>query len=68
MEISKTTTAIFYVSRFFGLAPYQIIRNAKGHIIDYSKGNTWYIYTILVIFAAGKVSIPRTKAVIFFLF
>ncbi|XP_055709075.1 gustatory receptor for sugar taste 43a [Phlebotomus papatasi] len=52
MEISKTTTAIFYVSRFFGLAPYQIIRNAKGHIIDYSKGNTWYIYTILVIFTA----------------
>ncbi|XP_055676872.1 gustatory receptor for sugar taste 43a [Lutzomyia longipalpis] len=51
MEISKTTEAIFYVSRVFGLSPYQIIRNAKGHIIDYTEKRIWYIYTILVIVA-----------------
>ncbi|GAB0088125.1 Gustatory receptor [Sergentomyia squamirostris] len=52
MEISKTTTTTFYVSRLFGLSPYQIIRNAKGHIVDYTESKGWLLYTILIIATA----------------
>ena len=54
MEISDTNLSIFYVSRFFGLAPYLIKRNSKGKIVDFRSNVLLLIYSVCLFATIGE--------------
>lgn len=54
MEIQESTLSGFYCSRFFGLAPYVIKKNAKNRVDDFRRAPWLCIYSICFITVAGK--------------
>lgn len=57
MEIQQSSLAIFHVNRVFGLAPYLTRRNKKGRIDDIKFSVCLCIYSLLVLTAAGMLSL-----------
>lgn len=53
MEINDTTFCVFAGFRMFGLAPYTIVRNKTGGIVDFALNRWLCVYSCLILIVFG---------------
>lgn len=47
MEITETTESVVWLSKLFGMAPYEIIRNEANNIVDLRLSTPMCVYSTI---------------------